>query len=201
MRHASTLPIALVSATMATFAADGPPPDDSNVSFEIEPPLLIQNQPTEPQAVTADPNVDPIRLEKELERAKRNAVGAERLCKIGALSKLEAEQRALKVIQVESDLENLRLARTKEELVEQKHRLATGEISKEDVATTELALVRATVAAEAAIAKREQAELKAAEINLHRQQKLLAAGSGRKSDIDLAEKKLADLKAPKDKVR
>jgi hypothetical protein len=197
MRHASTLPIALVSAAMATFAADGPPPDDSGVSFEIEPPLLIQNRPIGEGPTAAAPDVDPIRLEKDLERAKRNAIGGERLCKIGALSKLETEQRALKVVRLECDLENARLARAKEELAAQQGRLAAGEISKNDVANAERALAQATAAAEAASAKRERAELEAAEANVHRQEKLLALGSARKSDVAHAEQKLAELKGQK----
>jgi hypothetical protein len=197
MRHASTLPIALVSATMAAIAANEPSPEDSDVSFEVEPPLLIQNRPTGAGPTAAAPDIDPIRLEKDLERAKRNAVGAERLCKIGALSKLEAEQRALKVVRLESDLENLRLARAKEELAAQKQRLATGEISKDDVANAQSALARATAAAEAAAAKRQRAELDAAEANVRRQEKLLAIGSARKSDVSRAEQKLAELKTQK----
>ena len=42
-----------------------------------------------------------------------------------------------------------------------------------------------------------QAELNAAELNLRRQQKLLALGSGRKSEVARAEQKLAELKASK----
>jgi len=68
-------------------------------------------------------DADPARLEKELERAKKNASGAERLCRIGALAKVEAEQRALKVVRLESDLENARLAGAKEELIAQQGRL------------------------------------------------------------------------------
>jgi hypothetical protein len=56
-------------------------------------------------------------------------------------------------------------------------------------------LARAIEAAHAAAKKREEAELQAAEINLARQQKLLSLGSGRKSEVAKAERKLAELKA------
>jgi hypothetical protein len=191
------LPVAVVASAMAALPGNEPSPADSDVSFEIEPPLLIQNRPVETRPITAAADADPARLEKDLERAKRTATGAEHLCKIGALSKLEAEQRALKVIRLESNLEDARLARAKEELDTHQGRLAASGLSKEDVGGAELALARATAAAEAAAAKRQRAEVEAAEMNLHRQQKLLALGSARKSDVTRAEQKLAELQAPK----
>ena len=45
--------------------------------------------------------------------------------------------------------------------------------------------------------KRERAELEAAEANLRRQQKLLKLGIANESDVDRAQEKLAELKAPK----
>jgi hypothetical protein len=48
------------------------------------------------------------------------------------------------------------------------------------------------------VAKRESAEVQAAEANLRRQQRLLKLGSAHKSDVMNAEEKLAELKAPKE---
>ncbi len=59
------------------------------------------------------------------------------------------------------------------------------------------ALAQLIVAAEAAVAKRDSAELESAESNLRRQQRLLKLGSAHKSDVINAEEKLAELKAPK----
>jgi multidrug resistance efflux pump len=56
------------------------------------------------------------------------------------------------------------------------------------------ALAQLIEAAQVAAAKRERAELEAAEANLHRQQKLLKLGIGQKSDVTRAEEKLAELK-------
>jgi hypothetical protein len=201
MRRVLTLPVAVVATALAALAADEPPPDDSDVSFDVEPPLLIPNRSDEPlpanAAVAPAPDVDLARLEKDFHRARRNAAGVERFCKIGALSKVEAEQRALRAIRLESDLANARLARTKEEMVQKEKQLAAGEISKEDLAQAESALALAIEAAHATAAKRERAELEAAEANVHRQEKLLALGSARKSDVSHAEQKLAQLKAQK----
>ena len=159
-------------------------------SFDVEPPILKQNLSDEPL-----PNGDLARLEKQLERAKQNAAGAERLYKIGVLAKVEVEQRLLKVIRCESDLANARVARAKDELAEKESQLATGEITRDELESIKTALAQLTEAAQAATTKRERAELEAAEANLRRQQKLLKLGIGQKSDVTRAEEKLADLKA------
>lgn len=187
----------------AIVAAQGLPKQEADDSFEVEPPLLIPNGSNEPlpdagAAAKSTSNVDPDRLEKQLERAKKSAAGAEHLYKIGVLAKAEVEQRALRVVRLESELKNARLARAKEEITQQKQKLAAGEISKADLSQTEAGLARAIEAAHAAAEKRQRAEIEAAEINVRRQQKLLALGSGRKSEVNRAEQKLAELKAPKD---
>lgn len=193
---------ALLAVTMSIFAANELPKNDGDETFEIEPPLLIPNRDAEKSPVasasaTPAPIADPDRLEKDLERAKRNAAGAERLFKIGAISKVEAEQRALRVVRLQSELQDARLTLAKEALTQQETRLAAGEISKADLATSQAALAQAIEAAHSAAANRQRAELDAAESNLHRQEKLLALGSGRKSDVNRAEQKLAELRATK----
>jgi hypothetical protein len=202
MRRVLTLPVAVVATAMAALAADQPPPADADVSFEIEPPLLIPNRSDAPlpasPAVAPAPDVDLARLEKDFQRAKRNTAGVERFCKIGALSKVEAEQRALRAIRLESDLANARLARAKAEVAAQESQLATGESTKDELEAAKAALAKLTEAAQIAAAKRERAELDAAEANVRRQQKLLALGSAHKSDLNRALEKLAELKAPKD---
>src|SRR6266511_2212308 len=161
-------------------------------SFDVEPPILKQNLSDEPL-----PNSDLARLEKQLERAKQNAAGAERLYQFGVLAKMEVEQRLLKVIRCESDLANARVARAKDELAEKESQLATGEITSDELESMKTALAQLTEAAQVATAKRERAELEAAEANLRRQQKLLKLGIGQRSDVTRAEEKLAELKTPK----
>jgi hypothetical protein len=135
------------------------------------------------------------RLEKRLQRAKQSAAGAERLYKIGVLAKMEVEQRLLKVVRCEADLANARVERAKEELTEKESQLATGEITKDELESMKVALAQLTESAQVATAKRDHAELEAAEANLRRQQKLLKLGIGQKSDVTSAEEKLAELKA------
>jgi multidrug resistance efflux pump len=192
MARIFVLPVTLVALAMAVCAADQSAENKSEVpdSFDVEPPILKQNLSDEPL-----PNGDLARLEKQLERAKQNAAGAERLYKIGVLAKMEVEQRLLKVIRFESNLADARVARAKEELAEKESQLATGEITRDELESIKTALAQLTEAAQAATARREHAELEAAEANLRRQQKLLKLGVGQKSDVTHAEEKLAELKS------
>lgn len=194
MARIFALPVTLLALAMAVCAADQSAGNKSEEpdSFDVEPPILKQNLSDEPL-----PDGDMARLEKQLQRAKQNAAGAERLYKIGVLAKMEVEQRLLKVIRCESDLANARVARAKEELAEKESQLATGEITKDELESIKTALAQLTEAAQVATAKRERAELEAAEANLRRQQKLLKLGIAGKDDVDRAQEKLAELKAPK----
>ena len=194
MARISALPVTLLALAMAVCAADQSAANKSEEpdSFDVEPPILKQNLSDEPL-----PDGDMARLEKQLQRAKQNAAGAERLYKIGVLAKMEVEQRLLKVTRGESDLANARVARAKEELAEKESQLATGEITKDELESIKTALAQLTEAAQVATAKRERAELEAAEANLRRQQKLLKLGIAGKDDVDRAQEKLAELKAPK----
>jgi hypothetical protein len=194
MARIFALPVTLLALAMAVCAADQSAANKSEEpdSFDVEPPILKQNLSDEPL-----PDGDMARLEKQLQRAKQNAAGAERLYKIGVLAKMEVEQRLLKVVRCESDLANARVARAKEELAEKESQLATGEITKDELGSIKTALAQLTEAAQVATAKRERAELEAAEANLRRQQKLLKLGIAGKDDVDRAQEKLAELKAPK----
>ena len=189
------LSVTISSVAVAGNMSSNPDPG----SFDIEPPLLVPNRDTErsssKSSVDSAPNLDPAKLEKQCERAKRNVAGLDRLLKIGALSKLEVEQRRLRVVHLESDLANARLIAAKEQMLQKDQQAISGEIAKGDVSPTENNLALAIETAHAAMTKREQADIDAAEANVQRQQKLFALGSARKSDIARAEQKLADLKA------
>jgi hypothetical protein len=192
--------LALLFAVWATtlFAQQSTTEPDS---FDIEPPLLIPNRGDEPLPdAKAAPgrDVDLAKLEKELERAKRNTAGLDRLLKIGALSKLEVEQRRLRVVHLEFEFANARLVAAKEKMLEKDKQLSAGQVAKTDITPAENNLALAIQAAHAASTKREQADIDAAEANLHRQEKLLALGIARKKDVDRALQKLADLKSQRD---
>ena len=113
------------------------------------------------------------------------------------IAKVEVEQRALKVVRIESDIANAQLARAKEEVAAQESQLAAGESTKDELEAAKATLAQLTDVAQSAAARRERAELDAAEANVRRQQKLLALGSAHKSDVNRAQEKLAELKSPK----
>jgi multidrug resistance efflux pump len=199
MTRIFALPVTVIAAAMVALAAGQSPQNESEEpdSFDIEPPILKENLSAEPSAGAPAPDGEIARLEKQLERAKRNAASAARLCKIGVLSKMEVEQRSLKVVRGESDLANARLAQAKEVVAEQESRVAPDESAKAELDAAKIALAQLAEVAELASQKRERAELDFAEANLRRQEKLLRLGSGQKSDVTRAEQKLAELKAQK----
>jgi multidrug resistance efflux pump len=190
------LPVMFLTSAMIALTADQSSNSDEPGEFDIEPPILKQNLSDE-LAEAGTPDGDIARCEKKLERAKRNAAGAERLWKIGVLAKVEVEQRALKVIKCEAELASARVTQAKERLANQESGVASGESTKQELDVAKAALAQLIVAAETAEAKRQNAELEYAEANLRRQQRLLKLGSAHKSDVTNAEEKLAELKAPK----
>ena len=196
MIRAIALPVTLLTSAMIALAADQSSNSDEPGEFDIEPPILKQNLSDE-LAEAGTPDGDVARCEKKLERAKRNAAGAERLWKIGVLAKVEVEQRALKVIKCEAELASARVAQAKETVAQQESRVASGETTKQELEVAKTALAQLIEAEQKAVAKRESAELEFAEANLRRQQRLLKLGSAHKSDVSNAEEKLAELKAPK----
>ena len=196
MIRAIALPVMLLTSAMIALAADQSSNSEEPGEFDIEPPILKQNLSDE-LAEAGTPDGDVARCEKKLERAKRNAGGAERLWKIGVLAKVEVEQRALKMIRCEAELASARVAQAKEQIAAQESRAASGEVAKQELDMAKAALTQLIEAAQKAVAKRQSAELEFAEANLRRQQRLLKLGSAHKSDVANAEEKLAELKTPK----
>ena len=193
MPRALALPVALLAVANMALAADQSSNSDEPGEFDIEPPILKQNLSNEPLSSEAEV----ARLEKQFQLAKQIAASAARLYKIGVLSKAEMEQRLLKVIQCECNLAIARLAFCEEQIAALQSLVASGENAKDELAQARADLAQLTEAAEIASAKRERAELEAAELNLRRQQKLLKLGVARESDVTRAEEKLAELRSQK----
>jgi uncharacterized protein YydD (DUF2326 family) len=187
--------VALLGTVLLVVASDESQQSKSDEpgEFDIEPPILKQNLSNEPLSSEAEV----ARLEKQFQFAKQIAASAARLYKIGVLSKAEMEQRLLKVIQCECNLAIARLAFCEEQIAALQSLVASGENAKDELAQARADLAQLTEAAEIASAKRERAELEAAELNLRRQQKLLKLGVARESDVTRAEEKLAELRSQK----
>ena len=196
MIRAIALPVMFLTSAMMALAADQSSNSDEPGEFDIEPPILKQNLSDE-LAEAGTPDGDVARCEKKLERAKRNAAGAERLWKIGVLAKVEVEQRALKAIKCEAELASARVAQAKGTVAEQESRVTSGEATKQELEVAKTTLAQLIEAEQKAVAKRESADLEFAEANLRRQQRLLKLGSAHKSDVINAEEKLAELRTPK----
>ena len=191
------LPLVLAFAT--TLPAQEQLPTDPNEPMDIEPPLLIQESPnqnivyTNPGTPDQKPLPDPDQIAATLEKAKKNAASGERMYKSGIIAKVDAENRALKVIRLEADLAEAKLELAKQNVVAQQARLEAGEISQSEIETAQLQAAAAMREAESATAKKEKAELDAAVLNLQRQKKLLAMGSGRKAEVNRAQEKVSAL--------
>src|SRR5437868_15545654 len=98
--------VAIVSLSLSSLLAQEVPKSDDE-SFDIEPPLLVK--PWEPQSAPDDSGegavpLEPPKLAQRLEGAKKSAAATARLVKGGVLSKVEEEQRALRVVRLESEL-------------------------------------------------------------------------------------------------
>ena len=193
--------MALALLSTAAFGADELPKSEVDEPFEVEPPMLIPYRGDEEDpAAVAQATPVPVglaRLERDFERAKRNAGSAEHLFKIGVLAKVEIEQRTLRMIRLQAEVESARLALAREEFAVVEKGLAAGDVSPEEFKQAQETLARATAVSQAAAEKQDEAEVKMAESNLQRQRKLLSLGSGRKSEVARAEQKLAELKAQK----
>ena len=178
---------------VVTLIAQEPSPDSG--SFEVEPPLLVQpdGTPVAPPETSRKPSRDLVQLETQLERAKRSSASAERLYKAGILAKVEAEQRALRVVRLQADFAKAQLAQLQEQVGKG---TSDGIVQVQSAVRADLraALAQAAAAEKEAAANLAKAELDAAILNLQRQQKLRALGSARKSDVARAEEKLAALK-------
>jgi hypothetical protein len=175
------------------------PKKDSSRDFDFEPKLMLNDLPniplpaSDPSATTPTAtSLDVAKLEADLEKAKKNAAWRERLYKAGVLSKVEAEQSALKIVRLTKDLENARLQALTREVEEKRKPTEKDESSKTRMTETESALA-ATAAAKAASAKWEEAQRAAAELRVQRERKLLAVGAGSRSSVKRAEAALQAL--------
>ena len=89
------------------FAQTAPQTEDEPI--DVEPPLLVK--PWEPDRASDETDedapeseLDAGKLAQRLEAAKKDAEAANRLVKKGVLAKVEAEQRALRVLRLQSEL-------------------------------------------------------------------------------------------------
>jgi len=173
--------LGMIVAAVPAFSLDEPelPGQSDSLPSDIEPPLLSQNLASDDS--TLDPRSTSA-IEDDLARARNRAASADRLFRAGIIAKVEAEQRALRVVQLEAMLAGVRLEEARKAAAE------TGKPESEIAGIAEAARI--------ATERCHRAEIEAALRNLQRQKKLLALGSAHKSDVNRAEEKLAKLQHP-----
>ena len=157
--------VAIVSLSLSSLLAQEVPKSDDE-SFDIEPPLLVK--PWEPQSAPDDSGEDAVpldaaKLAQRLEGAKKSAAATPRLVKRGVLSKFEAEQRALRVVRLESELAMAQMISAQQQLTSLKARFLAGQVSQPEVDAATTAVTQASAAAQEAGAKYHKAQLDAAE--------------------------------------
>ena len=181
--------ILVIALTAAAQGADELPRRAPNEAMDFEPGLLPDvPSPREPAAAVS-------RIEAALDRAKRNAAAGERLFRAGAIAKVDAENRALKVVRLESDLAAARAEAAGTDLAAKRVEFDAGRISRDTLEAAQAAHSAATTAAAETAARWQRAELAAAELNLSRHRKLLAAGIGSRTMVQRAQAQLAALKS------
>jgi hypothetical protein len=194
MRRVLCIASCFALAAVAIGQQEQLPKADPNDELEIDPPLLIKDgKPLVPIATPEAPAGDPQQLALAVERAKRAANAADRQVKVGIISKVQAEDRALKVLRLEHDLANARLETAKQEHADKQQQFDEGKATQPELDEAVTAERAADEAARAASENLHRAELDAARTNVERQKKLLALGSGHRSDVNRAEEKLSQL--------
>jgi hypothetical protein len=183
----------------ATLSAQEELPKDPEQAMDIEPPLLIQETPNQnivsntPTTTEPNPAANIDRLTASLEKARKSAASGERLYRSGIIAKVDAENRALKVVRLEAELAQAKLELAKENVAAEQAQRESGEIPESEIEAAKSAEQAATKEAELAVAKKDKAELDEALLNLQRQKKHLAMGSGRKSEVNRAQEKVSAL--------
>lgn len=183
-----------VASVALGFAQEELPKADPSENLEIDPPLLVKDgKPLVPIATPDAPAGDAQQLQIALDRARRAANAAERQVKAGIIAKVQAEDRALKVVRLERDLANAQLDAAKQDHADKEQQSTDGKIERGEVEEAAKAERAAEEAARVAAENLRRAEIDAARANVERQKKLLALGSGHKSDVSRAEAKLSQL--------
>src|SRR5213593_1429762 len=127
------LAIAIVFALgAAVLAQEELPKANPEENLEIDPPLLVRDgKPLVPLPSPGESAAnDPQQLTVALEKAKRVAAASERLWKAGIIAKVRAEDRSLKVVRLERDLANSRLAIAKQEQADKQQQLEDGKATQ-----------------------------------------------------------------------
>ena len=156
--------------------------------LDFEPKLMLDGPKVSTMtSPTPSPEEAVARLEKALREAEERAVDAEELAQEGILSKVEAEERALRVIEVTKQLDDARLAAAALKADAVRKSFAAKQAGQVDLDAANAELKAAREAAGRSTEECAKAELGAAQLDLKRKRKLYEEGVDSLHEVQAAE--------------
>jgi len=184
--------MAVLIAIPSAQAQDDLPKRAPGKTFDFEPSLMLDGTfPASPHASpSASPETDIEQLETALGEARQRATASEQLVKDGVLAKVEAEARAMQVIQIQKQLADARLALAENQAGAAKTSFDAHKATQAALDAANLALKAAQDSDNAAAADWMKAQLDAATLDVKRKRKLYSEGVGSKLELEMAEQRL-----------
>jgi multidrug resistance efflux pump len=213
MRARSSLAILLALGLTAWAAEDDLPKQGKTEAVEAGAPLFrneaggdmipgtnvpdFELLPADPP----EPVLDVERAKADYERAQRKQVRWQKLVKAGVLAQVEAENAVVQTAKARVKYEKARVAEQQRALEELREKVKAGQAAVDAVTSAESALATARAMSGEAEQALKQTLLLYAESNVDRQRRLIAMGSGSRSQLRRAEDNLSLLKAPAPEVQ
>lgn len=145
-----------------------------------------------PDSLPADsPEVRIQAAEQALVRAEQRAADSEQLYKEGILARVEAEDRALKVVKARKELADASLALAAEQADAAKKAFDSHKEAQKDLDAANASLKTAQDADTSAEGQWEKGQIDAAAVDLKRKQKLYSEGVGSRREVEIAQDHLA----------
>jgi hypothetical protein len=186
--------IALLVGAASLRAQDDLPRHAQGEALDFEPKLMLDG----PHAALPDASPTPAspedrvsQLQAALITAEQRAADSEQLFKEGILAKVEAEGRALHVVEVRKELADATVAVAASRTDAVKKAFDAHQASQSDLNAANSTLKTAQDTAASASADWAKAELDAATLDLHRKQKLYSEGVCTKREVEIAQDRVA----------
>jgi hypothetical protein len=182
--------LAVVAALVgAALQAQDLPKQGSGNGLDFEPNLMLE--PPLPTPAPSSPADEVKQLQAQLLIAQQRAAASEGLYKEGILAKVEVEERAIRVLQIEEELAAAQAALAAESAIAVKKSFDAHQATQASLDAANAALKAAQENAKTAAARFAKAELDEAILDLQRKRKLYAEGVATKTELELAEDRVA----------
>jgi len=189
---APTRQLARVAALAALFAGaairgqDLPQRQPDN---DFDPSLMLEQPPPTPAPPSAADVVK--QLQTQLLIAQQRSAASEGLYKEGILARVEVEERALRVLQLQKELADAQAALAAQNAAAAKKSFDAHQISQANLDAAGAALNAARANAKTSAARFAKAELDEAILDLQRKRKLYAEGVASRLELQSAEDRVA----------